>query len=100
MKRFDKKISVIFPAYNEEENIEACIIIAYHLLSELVDDFEMIIVNDGSSDKTKQVVLELEKRFEKVRLISKDKNEGYGFALRDGFRSAKFDLLFFSDSDR
>ena len=100
MERFDKDISVIFPAYNEEENVEACVLIAHCILKELVKDFEIILVNDGSTDRTKAICLDLEKRLNKVKVIYKEKNEGYGYALRDGFRAAKFDLVFFSDSDR
>lgn len=100
MKRFDKDISVIFPAYNEEENIEVCTIIAHCILKELVQDFEIIIVNDGSTDRTKEICLDLERRSDKIKIISKEVNEGYGYALRDGFKAAKFDLVFFSDSDR
>ena len=100
MRKFDKAISIIFPAYNEEENIEICILVAYYILKELVRDFEIIVVNDGSTDRTREICIGLEKRLDNFRLISKEKNEGYGYALRDGFSAAKFDLLFFSDSDR
>lgn len=100
MIKFDKDISIVFPAYNEEDNIEICIIVAYAILEEIVKDFEIIIVNDGSVDRTKEICFALAERFKKIKVISKDKNEGYGYALRDGFAMAKFDLVFFSDSDR
>ncbi|MGE5197618.1 MAG: glycosyltransferase family 2 protein, partial [Deltaproteobacteria bacterium] len=100
MKRFDKAISVVFPAYNEEENIEICVLLAHCILKELVRDFEIIVVDDGSTDGTRQICERLEKRIDKLRVFSKKKNEGYGYALRDGFEAARFDLVFFSDSDR
>lgn len=100
MRRFDKDISIVFPAYNEEENIEICVLVAHSILRELVKDFEMIVVDDGSTDMTREICVGLEKRLDNFRLISKEKNEGYGYALRDGFSAAKFDLVFFSDSDR
>lgn len=100
MLHFNKNISVIFPAYNEEDNIEVCVIIARAVLKELVEDFEIIIIDDGSTDNTKKICYSLEKKFPEVRLISKDSNEGYGFALRDGFKASRFDIVFFSDSDR
>jgi glycosyltransferase involved in cell wall biosynthesis len=100
MNKFDKNISVVFPVYNEEENIEFCIIVAYAILKELVKNFEIIVVDDGSTDRTKEICLELVNKLNNFRLISKEKNEGYGYALRDGFKVAKFELLFFSDSDR
>jgi len=100
MEHFAKDISVVFPAYNEEENIEICIIIARAVLKELVNNFEIIIVDDGSTDNTGKISQQLEQRFPEVRVISKVQNEGYGFALRDGFKASKFDFVFFSDSDR
>ncbi len=100
MEKFsDDKISIIFPAYNEEENIEKCITTAYDILKEIVSDFEIIIINDGSQDNTGEICLDLAKRLPKIRIISKEKNEGYGQALKDGFRNANFNLIFFSDSD-
>lgn len=100
MQRFEKDVSVVFPAYNEEKNIEACVLVAYCLLREIVRNFEIILVNDGSTDATLNICESLALRFPNVKIISKEKNEGYGFALRDGFKAAKFDLLFFSDADR
>jgi len=100
MRKFNAKVSVIFPAYNEEENIELVVLTSHCLLREMVDDFEIIIVNDGSTDGTRQVCLGLQQRFANVRLLDKKDNEGYGYALRDGFAAARFELIFFSDSDR
>jgi len=100
MRRFNKNISVVFPAYDEEENIELCVVIARAILKELVDNFEIIVVDDGSTDNTKKICLQLQEKFPEVKLISKEKNEGYGFALRDAFNASRFDLLFFSDADR
>ncbi len=71
MKKFDKNISVVFPAYNEEENIEVCIIIARAVLKELVNNFESIMVDDGSADDTKKTCQQLERRFPEVKIISK-----------------------------
>ncbi|MHC4122707.1 MAG: glycosyltransferase family 2 protein [Planctomycetota bacterium] len=99
MVKFEKDISVIFPAYNEEQNIATCITAAHRILSELVKDFEIIIVDDGSIDSTGEVAKDLVARFNKVRVITKKSNEGYGKALRDGFREAKHELVFFTDAD-
>lgn len=100
MKKFEKKISVIFPAYNEEANIEPCVLDAYNVLKQLVSAFEIIVINDGSTDGTRDICRRLEKSLENIMVISKNRNEGYGYAVRDGFAAAKYDLVFFSDSDR
>lgn len=100
MRRFNKKVSVIFPAYNEAENIEVCVIVAHAILREMVDEFEVIVVDDGSSDGTGAVCSELLKRFNNLRVISNKSNQGYGSALKTGFMNSRYDLVFFSDSDR
>ena len=94
-----KKVSVVFPAYNEEESIESCVVNAYNALSKIAEDFEIIVVNDGSSDRTTSICEELRSRLGKIKVITKQKNEGYGHALRDGFNNAYFDLVFFCDAD-
>jgi len=99
MQKLDKDISVVLPAYNEEESVAACVSAAHSLLKELVRGGEIIIVNDGSTDRTGEISLGLAKRFDTVKVITKEKNEGYGAALRAGFKAAKFDLVFFSDAD-
>lgn len=98
-KKIQKNISVIFPAYNEEENIERCVEKARHVLNKLVENFEIIVVNDGSTDGTEKVCCGLRDKFQNFKFISKAKNEGYGYAVRDGINGAVCDLVFFSDSD-
>jgi glycosyltransferase involved in cell wall biosynthesis len=91
---------VVFPAYNEEANIEACVIVADALLKEVVIDYEVIVVDDGSSDRTRELTDALKSRLPKVQCIAHGRNLGYGAALRTGFAAARFEYLFFSDSDR
>lgn len=100
MSKFNLSISVILPAYNEEENIESVVLDAISVLNNLVSDYEIIIVNDGSTDKTGELAEKLAQKNEKVKVIPHEKNIGYGASLRDGFKNSSFDILFFTDSDR
>ena len=100
MRRYPVNVSVIFPARDEAGNIEACVIVANAFLAELVADYEIIVVDDGSSDRTGDLIAALQPRYPKVRCITHPRNVGYGAALRTGFKAAIHEYLFFSDSDR
>ncbi len=94
------QISIILPAYNESRNLRSLIARAYEVLPDLVDGFELIIVDDGSTDGTREVALELVRdHYPEVRLAVHEHNRGYGAALRTGFAHGKGDLLFYTDSD-
>lgn len=92
-------ISAFFPAYNDGGTIASMVLSALIVLRELTPDYEVIVVNDGSSDYTREIVDELEERYEKVRVIHHEKNKGYGGALRTGFASATKDFIFYTDGD-
>jgi len=94
-----KSISIIFPAYNEQDNILESVRNAEKFAVKKKLDYEIIIVNDGSKDQTKQLVLALCKQNKRVKLINHAKNQGYGSTVFDGLKSAKKDLIFFTDSD-
>ena len=93
-------ISIVLPAYNEEKNIEQMVADCLAYLHKLKDDYEIIVVNDGSLDQTGEISRKIAKRNKKVRLINHPQNKGYGQALKDGFRAARYDYVFFTDSDR
>jgi len=92
-------ISVFFPAYNEEENIEKVVQQAQKVLKSLFFDFEIIVIDDGSRDRTGKIIDRLAKLDPKFKAIHHLKNRGYGAALTTGFQNAKKDLVFFTDSD-
>lgn len=92
-------ISVFFPAYNDAGTIGSLVMAALHVLPELADDYEVIVVNDGSSDYTAQVLDDLAAQFPKFRPVHHAKNRGYGGALRTGFATASKDLVFYTDGD-
>lgn len=94
-----RSISVFFPAYNDGGTIASMVISALLTLRELTDDYEVIVVNDGSADYTPQVLEELARKYEEVRIIHHERNKGYGGALRTGFGSATKELVFYTDGD-
>lgn len=93
------QLSVFFPAYNEEKNIPVVVEKALQILPEVAEEYEVIIVNDGSQDRTGEVAEELAKTHPSVRVIHHQKNLGYGAALRTGFQSAMYPWVAFTDSD-
>lgn len=93
-------LSVFFPAYYDEGNIGKVVRKAVRVLEELnLKDYEVLIIEDGSPDRTAEVADELAEEFEKVRVKHHEKNMGYGATLRDGFTSAKLDYVFYTDGD-
>ncbi len=92
-------ITIIFPAYNEEENITKAVEQAIHCLELLFLDWEIIVVNDGSRDRTGQIIDGLARQDSRIRVVHHGKNEGYGAALRSGIQRAHKELIFFCDSD-
>jgi glycosyltransferase involved in cell wall biosynthesis len=92
-------ISVFFPAYNDWATIASQVILISRVLRELVDDWEVIVVNDGSADHTPEILEELKKICENVRVVTHPTNRGYGGALRSGFEAATKDWIFYTDGD-
>lgn len=92
-------ISVFYPCFNEEENIPHFVDEALEVLPEIARKFEIIIVNDGSRDNTKQVGAKLAKKHSQVRLVNHSQNRGYGAALQTGFKAAQYEWVFFTDGD-
>lgn len=93
------KISVFFPAYNEEANIKNTVTKAIRVLRSLKADYEVIIVDDGSKDKTGELADALARKNKKVKVIHHRPNRGYGGALKSGFYAAKKEVVAFTDSD-
>jgi glycosyltransferase involved in cell wall biosynthesis len=92
-------LSVVLPAYNEEASIQQIISAITNVLSGWINDFEIIVVNDGSKDHTEEIVKWLCQQNPYVRLINHKINQGYGAALITGFESASKELIFFMDAD-
>lgn len=93
-------LSLVFPAYNEASNLESLIASAYKNASEISQNFEIIVVNDGSQDGTKNALDRLQEQYPKhLKPIHLNPNRGYAHALKTGFMHAKKNLIFYSDSD-
>jgi glycosyltransferase involved in cell wall biosynthesis len=92
-------LSIFFPAHNEEENIRASVEAALFIAPQVAQTFEIIVVDDASTDQTREVVKNLVRQHQVVRLVSHEKNQGYGRAVKTGLESAQNDYLFFTDSD-
>lgn len=92
-------LSVFFPAYNDAGTIASLVIQAVQVAGRLTPDFEVIVVNDGSADATREIVDELARTYPQVRAIHHPRNRGYGGALRTGFAAATKDLIAYTDGD-
>lgn len=93
-------ISALFPAYNDGGTIASMVLSALMTLRQLTDDYEVIVVNDGSRDYTPQILDELARQYPgEVRIIHHPKNRGYGGALRSGFGAATKAWIFYTDGD-
>ena len=92
-------ISVFFPAYNDGGTIPSMVLTALMTLRTLTDDYEVIVVNDGSADYTADVLDELAGRYSELHVVHHEQNRGYGGALRTGFSTATKDLVFYTDGD-
>ncbi len=92
-------ISVFFPCYNEQENVGRTVEKALEVMEKLNADFEVIIVDDGSSDGTGQIADEIAGRDKRVKVVHHQHNLGYGAALQSGFKTATKELVFYTDGD-
>lgn len=93
------ELSVFFPAYNEEVNIGRTIERAIEILKKFAKKWEIIVVNDGSKDRTGEIVEELIKRELQVRMITHTPNRGYGAALKSGLYNSRYEWIAYTDAD-
>lgn len=92
-------ISVFFPCYNEQDNIARTARLAIDVLQKLGADYEVIIVDDGSSDATAKIADEIAGQNNRVKAVHHPTNLGYGAALQSGFKAAAKELVFYTDGD-
>jgi glycosyltransferase involved in cell wall biosynthesis len=95
------RLSLFFPAHNEEANLVPLVEEAFGALPAIADEWEIVIVDDGSRDGTPRLADELAARHPGVvRAVHHPTNLGYGAALRSGFAAARHELVAFTDGDR
>jgi glycosyltransferase involved in cell wall biosynthesis len=92
-------LSIFFPAYNDAGTIASLALIAHMTARALSDDYEVIVVNDGSPDHTGELLDEMARHFPWLKVVHHPANRGYGGALRTGFETASKDLVFYTDGD-
>ena len=92
-------LSVFFPAYNDVGTIASLALVAHMTARQITDDYEIIVVNDGSPDHTGELLDEMAGQFPWLKVVHHAKNRGYGGALRSGFATAAKDLVFYTDGD-
>lgn len=87
-------ISVVIPAYNDESTIAKLVQDTDCLLNEISDDYEIVVINDGSKDNTRSVLEELTKRFKNLRLVHHEQNQGYGKTIKELYLAGDKSLVF------
>ncbi len=92
-------LSIFFPCYNDAGTIGSLVASADAVAQELTDDYEIIVVDDGSHDNSRDLLIQLKNKYPALKLIFHDANGGYGAALRSGFYNATKDLVFYTDGD-
>ncbi len=101
METVQKLSSVSFfcPAYHDEKNLPVLIPKVHSFLTEIANEFEILIIEDGSPDRTRHVADELAGKFSNVRVIHHAKNLGYGATIRDGFMQSRYEYVMYTDGD-
>lgn len=96
-----QSLSIVLPAYEEEENIAVVLERALEVLPEIAERFEILVVDDGSNDATADAAarVAVDAPAGAIRVLRHTANAGYGSAIRTGFQHATGDLVFYTDAD-
>jgi glycosyltransferase involved in cell wall biosynthesis len=92
-------LSIFFPFWNDEKNIDSVVNSAIPIAKQIANKWEIIIVNDGSKDKTQEKAELLAKGNPNIKVITHNPNRGYGAALKSGFENSRYDYVVFTDGD-
>lgn len=99
MSKKVSELSIFFPFWNEEQNVEAVVKNAIPIAEKVASKWEIIMVDDGSSDRTLEICQRMAKEDSRLRVVSHQPNRGYGAALKEGFKNARYKLIVFTDGD-
>ena len=94
-----QSLSIVVPLYNEEENLAPLIKAIFEVLSEDPDFLELVLVDDGSHDRTASLALQLGEAEPRIRLVRHERNRGLGATIRTGFEAAEGELILYTDAD-
>lgn len=94
-----ESLSIFLPAYNDWGTIASMVVLAHRVASQLTDDFEVIVVNDASPDHLGEILQDLSALYPRLRVVTHDRNRGYGGALRSGFAASTKEFVFYTDGD-
>lgn len=92
-------LSIFFPCYNDAGTIASLVALADETARKLTDSYEVIVIDDGSTDHSRMILKSLEPRYPNLRLVFHEANRGYGGALRSGFATARGEWVFYTDGD-
>ena len=93
-------LSIVLPAYNEKTNVESAVEEVSAVAQQLGTEYEIILVNDGSTDDTGEIARQMAQRIANLRVVSHYPNRGYGGSLEAGFAAAGKDLIAFVPADK
>lgn len=95
-----KELSVFFPCYNEENNVQKTIAKAIPVLNKVAKKWEIILVNDGSKDNTAEVLKKIKQSHpQNIKIVTHERNRGYGAAFKSGIYNSQYEWITFTDAD-
>lgn len=92
-------LSIFFPCYNDAGTIASIVVLADETARQITESYEIIVVDDGSSDHSRRILESLRRHYPALRLVFHERNRGYGGALRSGFSTARGEWIFYTDGD-
>lgn len=98
MAKFEE-LSIFFPFWNEQDNVESVVSKAIVVAEKVAKKWEIIMIDDGSSDKTFEIIKKLANKDKRLIAVSHRVNRGYGAALKTGFERARYEYVVFNDGD-